>query len=315
MLRFNILDVKIVILCRNSLIEKFVGDAFEGRQDEFWVEATNYAAEHGLKVTFFTIDFTRASFEACWRLIKAVATQGHMDALSIVDTFGACTPHAVSYFVRRMKERIDEPLEIHCHNDFGLAVANTLAAVSAGVEVVHTTVNGIGERVGNASLDEVGVALKLLYGVETGVVYEKLTELSKLVQDLTLVKMPPNKPIVGSNAFDTESGIIAGRWARLEDAGMPLEMFPFLPEFVGQSKVRVVLGKKSGMDSISYKLRKMGLSLDDKKVESITMRVKTLSEKKKRVLTEDEFSSIIKELAIRSISPTLLPRAANRISG
>ena len=259
------------------------------------VEATKYAAEHGLRVTFFTIDSTRATFDACWRLINAVATQGHMDALCIVDTFGACAPHAISYFVKRIKDRVDKPLEIHCHNDFGLAVANTLAAVVAGVEVVHTTVNGIGERVGNASLDEVALSLKLLYGVETGIRYEKLTSLSRLVQDLTQVKMPPNKPIVGSNAFDTESGIIAGWWARLEDAKMPLEMLPFLPEYVGQNDVRVLLGKKSGLDSIAYKLRKLGLALDEKRIEHVLMKVKTMSEEKKRVLTEQEFVSIVEE--------------------
>jgi len=259
------------------------------------VEATKYAAEHGLRVTFFTIDSTRASFDTCWRLINAVATQGHMDALSVVDTFGVCAPHAISYFVKKIKERVDKPLEIHCHNDFGLALANTLAAVSAGVEVVHTTVNAIGERMGNASLDEVAMALKLLYGVETGIKYEKLTPLSKLVQELSLVKMPPNKPIVGDGAFTTESGIVAGWWARLEEAGMPLEMFPFLPEFVGQGGVKVVLGKKSGRDSIYYKLKKLGLTADEKNIDAILMRVKTLAEDKKRVLTDEEFKSIVKE--------------------
>ncbi|MEM3464603.1 MAG: pyruvate carboxyltransferase, partial [Candidatus Bathyarchaeia archaeon] len=193
------------------------------------VEATKYAGEHGLHVAFFTIDSTRANFETCWRLINAVATEGHMDSLVVVDTFGVCSPDAIRYFVRKIKERVNKPLEIHCHNDFGLAVANTIAAVTEGVEIVHTTVNAIGERVGNASIDEVAMALKLLYGVETGIKYEKLRELSKLVEKLSKIKMPPNKPIVGDNAFVTESGIIAGWWTRLEKLNMPLEMFPFLP--------------------------------------------------------------------------------------
>ncbi|MEM2673712.1 MAG: pyruvate carboxyltransferase, partial [Candidatus Bathyarchaeia archaeon] len=113
------------------------------------VEATSYAHEHGLHVAFFTIDSTRAKFETCWSLINAVATEGHMDSLVVADTFGVCSPHAIHYFVRKLKERVKKPLEIHCHNDFGLAVANTISAVAAGAEIVHTTVNGIGERAGN----------------------------------------------------------------------------------------------------------------------------------------------------------------------
>jgi isopropylmalate/homocitrate/citramalate synthase len=259
------------------------------------VEATKYAGEHGLHVAFFTIDSTRSKFETCWRLINAVATEGHMDSLVVVDTFGVCSPQAIHYFVSKIKEKVDKPLEIHCHNDFGLAVANTLSAVTAGVEIVHTTVNAIGERVGNASLDEVAMALELLYGVKTGIKFEKLRALSKLVEELSGVKMPPNKPIVGDNVYTTESGIIAGWWARLEKLNMPLEMFPFVPSFVGHDKVRVVLGKKSGKDSIIYKLNELGLKAPEDKVEQILEAVKTYSEQKKRVLTDHEFIEIVKK--------------------
>ncbi|MEM2367066.1 MAG: pyruvate carboxyltransferase [Candidatus Bathyarchaeia archaeon] len=258
-------------------------------------EATAYAGKHGLHVAFFTIDSTRAKFETCWRLINAVATEGHMDSLVAVDTFGVCSPQAIYYFVSKLKERVDKPLEIHCHNDFGLAVANTISAVTAGVEIVHTTVNGIGERVGNASIDEVAMALELLYGVKTGIKFEKLRELSKLIEKLSRVKMPPNKPIVGDNVFTTESGIIAGWWARLEKMNMPLEMFPFLPNVVGHNNVKIVLGKKSGRDSIAYKLKELGLKAPEDKIDQILEMVKTTSEKKKRVLTDEEFKEIVKK--------------------
>ncbi|MCL5069034.1 MAG: pyruvate carboxyltransferase [Thaumarchaeota archaeon] len=121
------------------------------------IEATDYAHKHGLPVTFFTIDSTRASFDIFWRLVNAVATQGYMDALTLVDTFGVASPQAISYFVKKTKEKLGtkRPLEIHVHNDFGLGVANTIAAVMEGVDTVHTTVNGIGERSGNASTEEV----------------------------------------------------------------------------------------------------------------------------------------------------------------
>lgn len=267
----------------------------EDRAVQLSVEATAYAAEHGLHVAFFTIDATRASFETCWKLVNAVASQGHMDTLVMVDTFGVCSPEAVRYFVRKMRERVKKPIEIHCHNDFGLAVANTLAAVTAGVEIVHTTVNAIGERVGNGSLDEIALSLEMLYGVKTGIRKEKLYGLSKTVEKLSGVKMPPNKPIAGDGAFTVESGIVAGWWNRLEQLNMPLEMFPFKPQVVGQKQIRVVLGKKSGKDSILYKARHLGLQIPDDKVNDLLTKVKESAEERKRVLTDEEFKLLVKD--------------------
>lgn len=263
------------------------------------IEATDYAHKHGLPVTFFTIDSTRASFDIFWRLVNAVAVQGYMDALTLVDTFGVASPQAVSYFVKKVKEKIGNrrPLEIHVHNDFGLAVANTIAAVMEGVDTVHTTVNGIGERSGNASTEEVAVALKLLYGVGSKVKFDRLRSLSKLVEELSLIKMPAQKPITGDNLFTTESGIIAGWWSRLEELNMPLEMFPFLPGFTGhESGVKVVLGKKSGKDSIIYKAKKLKVSIPEDKLDKILTTVKETSEEKKRILTDQEFIEILREV-------------------
>jgi isopropylmalate/homocitrate/citramalate synthase len=270
----------------------------EERAIQTSVESTDYAHAHGLPVTFFTIDSTRASFDVFWKLVNSVAEQGHMDALALVDTFGVASPHAISYFVKKVKERVKKPLEIHVHNDFGLAVANTIAAVSLGVETVHTTVNGIGERSGNSPTEEVATALKLLYGVESNLKFSKLRQLSKLVEELSLVKMPPEKPITGDNLFTTESGIIAGWWSKLEELNMPLEMFPFLPTFTGHpDKVNVVLGKKSGRDSIVYKSKKLKLELSEDKIDKVLVRVKQYSEDKKRVLTDEEFAEIVKQVS------------------
>ncbi|MFQ5762373.1 MAG: LeuA family protein [Candidatus Bathyarchaeia archaeon] len=260
------------------------------------VEATQYAGDHGLHVAFFTIDSTRAEFETCWRLINAVATEGHMDSLVIVDTFGVCTPEAIGHFVSRIKERVDKPLAIHVHNDFGLGVANAISAVGAGAEIVHTTVNGIGERMGNSSLEETVLCLELLYGVKTGVKKEKLYEASRLVQDLARTPVAANKAIVGPNIFKVESGIIAAWWRRLRELKMPLEMMPYLPELVGQPAVELVLGKKSGLDSVAYKLEQLGLSRpSEEKLNEILQRVKAVSMEKKRTLTDDEFRSILKQ--------------------
>ncbi len=270
----------------------------EDRAIQASVEATDYAHSHGLPVTFFTIDSTRASFEIFWKLVNSVAIQGHMDALALVDTFGVASPQGIAYFVKKVKEKVKKPLEIHVHNDFGLAVANTIAAVAVGVETVHTTVNGIGERSGNAATEEVAAALKLLYGVDSNIKFPKLRALSKLVEELSLIKMPPEKSITGDNLFTTESGIIAGWWSKLEELNMPLEMFPFLPMFTGHpNKVNIVLGKKSGRDSITYKVKKLNLKLSEDKIEKVLHKVKEMSEEKKRVLTDEEFKNIVKQVS------------------
>ena len=261
------------------------------------VEATKYAGEHGLHVAFFTIDTTRASFDTFWNIIESVASEGHMDSYVLVDTFGVCTPEATSYLVKEVKKRTDKPIEMHCHNDFGLAIANSLAGVNAGAEIVHTTVNAIGERSGNAALEEMAASLEVLYGLKTGVNFKKLRGLSKLVEELSLVKMPPHKPIVGDNAFTTESGIIAGWWDRAKDK-KPLEVFPFNPDFLGFEEVKIALGKGSGRASIIHWLNKLGLEIPPReKIDKILAKVKTLAEENNRLLTDKEFKTIIKDVS------------------
>ena len=260
------------------------------------VEATAYAHQHGLYVTFFTIDSSRASFKACWKLVNAVATRGHMDSLAVVDTFGVCSPQGFAQLVRAIKERVRKPVEVHCHNDFGLAVANTISGVAEGAEVIHTTVNAIGERMGNASLEQTVMALQLLYGVGSGIKLDKLRGLSKLVEQVTGQKVPVNAPIVGDNVFKTESGIISGWWSRVEAQDMPLEIFPFVPELVGHERVEIVLGKKSGRDSIYYVAKKLGLTIPESAVEEILQKVKTTSEANKRELAQEEFLQIVRSV-------------------
>ena len=256
-------------------------------------EATSYAHDHGLYVAFFTIDSTRADFGTCWRLIDSVAKHGHMDSLVLVDTFGVCSPHAIAHFVGKVRKLVDEPLEIHVHNDFGLAVANTITAVLNGADVVQVSVNGIGERTGNASLEQTVMALGLLYHMKTNVKFDKLVKLSRAVQEFSRVKLPPQAPVVGDGIFTIESGIIAGWWSRVEESGIPLEVFPFVPELVGHDPVRIVLGKKSGRESITYKARKLGITLREAQVDFILQKVKSASMLRKRALSDEEFTEMV----------------------
>ena len=170
------------------------------------IEATNFAHKNGLEVVFFPIDFSRAELKWALDLIEKVGKEGHMDALALVDTFGVLSPHAMKYFVTQVQTRIPKRLEAHFHQDFGMGVANTIMALSLGVEVMHTTVLGIGERSGNAPMEEIVMALKTMYGVDVGIDCTKLTPLANLVQRLTGVVVPTNKAIVGSGLYQIEFG-------------------------------------------------------------------------------------------------------------
>jgi isopropylmalate/homocitrate/citramalate synthase len=194
------------------------------------------------------------------------------------------------YLVCKIRELCKVPLEAHCHNDFGLVVANTLAAVAAGVEVVHTSMNGIGERCGNAALEEVALGLKLLYGLDVKLKFEKFYELSRIVEERSGVKVSVNKPIVGINAFRFEAGLVVDGIIKY-----PLTLEPILPELVGQ-KHSVLLGKKSGKASIQFKLKELGITATDEEINKILEKVKREGEEKKRPLTDDEFKNIVKEI-------------------
>ena len=206
------------------------------------ISATKFAHEQGLYVIFFPIDATRADMTQYLNLIERVATEGHMDSLALVDTFGSLSPHAVPYFVQKTRERIGKTLETHFHMDFGHGVSNTIIALASGVEVMHTTVTGIGERAGNTPMEDVVLSLLMLYGKDIGLKTEKFTELSQLVLGLAGVSIPSNRQIVGDRLFDIESGIITD-WLRNCGGDRPTELFPYLWNVVGQKPPVAVLGK------------------------------------------------------------------------
>jgi len=190
---------------------------------------------------------------------------------------------------------VNKPIEIHAHNDFGLAVANSIFAVLGGASTVHVSVTGIGERSGNTALEEVVMALKCLYGIETSVKTEKLRKLASIVRKYSGVNFTPQKPIIGDGLFTVESGILVGWWKRLEELNEPLEMFPYLPQMVGHDSVKIILGKKSGLDSIAYKSEKLGLNISENKILHILKKVKALSYLRKGPLSDEEFKIIAEE--------------------
>jgi isopropylmalate/homocitrate/citramalate synthase len=183
-------------------------------------------------------------------------------------------------------------VEIHGHQDFGLGVANTIAALAAGASVAHTTVTGLGERAGNVPMEDVVLALRCLYGRDLGIRTEQFVEVSRFVMDLARVTQPPNRPIVGDKLYEVESGIIAG-WVRLARREHPLEYVPFASELVGQKPVSIVLGKNSGPPSIEEWCEKLGITATDDEKMQMLQAVKAKSFEKKDLLTADEFKTIV----------------------
>jgi len=255
-------------------------------------DVINYARENGLYALFFPYDTTRARPEDLENLCRAVMNESPPDAIGIVDTMGCATPEAIRYMVRWVKEMTGLPIEIHTHNDFGMGVATELAAVTAGAEVVHSCANGLGERTGNAAMEELMLGLDLLYGYDTGYRLDLLPELADLVSQVSNIPIARNKPVLGHGNFIRESGI--GIQYVMHD---PLVMFGTHPKLTGRTG-QVVLGKKSGKASIQYKLEELGISgVGDDKLDDILGAVKEKGIAKKDILTDEEFVAIVKSLA------------------
>jgi isopropylmalate/homocitrate/citramalate synthase len=259
------------------------------------IDTTLAAKEAGLYTVFFTIDATRTELNRFLDIVDQVATQGHMDALTMADTMGVCTPDAIGHAVRKVIDRLKKPVEIHCHQDFGLGVANTIAALAAGASVAHTTITGLGERAGNVPMEDVVMSLLCLYGIDLGIRTEGLCDVSRFVLDLAKVSVPPNRPIVGDKLYEVESGIIAG-WIRMARKEHPLEYVPFAPELVGQKPVSIVLGKNSGPPSMEEWCEKLGVTATEDERMAMLKQVKARSFEKKDLLTVDEFREIVERV-------------------
>jgi isopropylmalate/homocitrate/citramalate synthase len=261
---------------------------------ELSIEATLYAKEMGLYTVFFPIDGSRADMKSFLDIIEKVATDGHMDALVCVDTFGGLAPSASAYLIKAVKKRIgDKPIEVHFHDDFGLAAANTILALAAGADVAHTTVSGIGERAGNAPYEDVALALLTMYGIDTGIKYERMYELSRLIQKLTGLKVRQNRGITGEDIGKIESGIITD-WYKNAHEVAPLELSPYLYSLTGHPDFECVIGKGSGITTIEMALADMGLVVEDRDQKmALLMAVKDKSMEKGGLLSSEDFAEIV----------------------
>lgn len=254
-------------------------------------DVINYAREQGLYTVFFPYDTTRARPDDLKNLCTNIMNESPPNSIGIVDTMGCATPESIKYLVKWVKEMTGLPIEIHTHNDFGMGVATELAAVTSGAEVVHSCGNGLGERTGNAALEELMLGLHLLYGYDTNYKLDKLPELGKLLSDLSNIPIARNKPVLGNGNFIRESGI--GIQYVMHD---PLVMFGTHPALTGRLG-EVVLGKKSGKASIIYKLEELGLGrVDDETCTKILNAVKKKGIEKRDILTNAEFISLVNKI-------------------
>jgi methanogen homocitrate synthase len=252
------------------------------------VGVINYAKSRGLHVVYFPYDTTRAREEDLRNLLSRIVLDSNPDSVGVVDTMGCALPEAIKYMVRLVKSLTKLPVEVHTHNDFGMAVATELAGVEAGANCIHSCANGLGERTGNAPLEELMVALHVLYGYDTQYRLEKLPELGELVSRISGFATAVNKPILGERNFTRESGIGVDLVVK-----EPLAMFGTHPALTGR-RGEIVLGKKSGKASITWNLEQMGIEgTDDEAVAEMLKRVKDKGIEKRGLLTQEEFREIV----------------------
>jgi isopropylmalate/homocitrate/citramalate synthase len=257
------------------------------------VEAVTHAKKHNITVAFFPVDGSRADLDFL-RVIYQAAIAAGADEAVVVDTIGACGPEATEFLVRQVREWLGEkiPLHFHGHNDFGLATACAIAAVRAGASWIHGTINGMGERAGNADIGEVALALQCLYGVPVELDLGRIREVSELVRRIAGYELEPWKPLVGENLFMRESGAVASQFH------IPEAIEPFSADLV-RARRTIVLGKKSGLDSIALKGKELGLAIPESQRAAVLAAVKSKGIEKRGILTDAEFHQIVQQICQR----------------
>jgi len=248
--------------------------------------AMSFAAENGIHAAFFGVDSTRAD-PAFYEQVYRGAVEAGAKEVAVVDTLGIASPEAVADLVARTVEWVgpEIPVHFHGHNDFGLATAAAVAAVRAGARWVQGTINGMGERAGNANLGEVALTLRALYGVESNLRLERVRDVSERVRELSGYALEPWKPVTGETLFRRESGAVASQFHD------PPSIEPYSSELV-RAERGVVLGKKSGLDSVRIKAEELGLDVPEERWAEVLAKVKELGTRKRGLVTDEEFREL-----------------------
>ncbi len=259
------------------------------------VDAISFAKLNGITVAFFAVDGTRTELDFLKKINLAALEAGAAEIV-VVDTIGACGPEAVEFLVREVCEWVGAttPVHFHGHDDFGMATACAIAAVRAGATWIQGTINGMGERAGNADICEIALALRCLYDVPVALDLTKARQASQVVSRCSGYTLDAWKPLVGENLFVRESGAVAAQFH------IPEAIEPYSAELVNARR-SIVLGKKSGLDSIDLKGKELGLAITPEQRAPILAEVKKRSIAKRGLLTDEEFRSIVKNNSRESV--------------
>jgi isopropylmalate/homocitrate/citramalate synthase len=259
--------------------------------------AVSFAKANGITVAFFAVDGTRTELEFLKKVYLSAIDAGASEIV-VVDTIGACGPEAVEFLVGQVCGWVGPRIAVHFHghNDFGLATACAVAAIRAGATWIQGTINGMGERAGNADIGEIALALRCLYGAQIALDLRKIRNTSEVVQKLSGYKLEAWKPVVGENLFMRESGAVASQFH------IPEAIEPYSSELVNAQR-RIVLGKKSGLDSISLKCEELGLVITTAQRAPILAEVKKRAIAKRGLLNDEEFRAVVREVTLAVSSP------------
>jgi isopropylmalate/homocitrate/citramalate synthase len=254
-------------------------------------DAVSFAVQNGIRVAFFAVDGTRSRLDFL-KEVYLSALEAGAEEIVVVDTIGACGPEAVEFLVRQVCEWVGPkiPVHFHGHDDFGMATACAIAAVRAGAAWIQGTINGMGERAGNADIGEIALALRCLYDVPVALDLSKVREVSEVVRRASGYQMAPWKPLVGENLFMRESGAVASQFH------IPEAIEPYSSELVHADR-RIVLGKKSGLDSIDLKASELGLAISAEQRAPVLAAIKKRAIEKRGLVTDQELREIVQRLS------------------
>jgi len=264
------------------------------------LSAIDKASSLGMKITFMGWDVTRSPLEQVMDVYRRIVERVPVESVVFTDSFGVATPRAIGKAVRELKRELKVPVEFHVHNEFGLAMGAVSEAIYNGVDGIHSSINGLGERTGNVATEEVIAMSEILLNLKTGTNPKVINKICMRVSEITGIPVPQNKPVTGTKLFWLESGVVVNAKQRMEKAGIPAAMSPYLPEIVGREPIKIVLGGSSGKSSIEYYLDKHGISYDDDfDFDTVLAEVKKFSREKRRVLTDEEFVKIAAPYALQ----------------
>jgi 2-isopropylmalate synthase len=274
-------------------------DVYNKTPESLIDEVAEYAAEfrkQGRYVEFMGWDAFRVPVEYPERFFRRFAEKVDVDRITVADTFGMSHPLAMFKFIQKMREWTGKPIGLHIHNDFGLATANSVMAISAGGDMVHSSVNGIGERTGNVATEEIAFALQHLFNIDCGIDSSQLANISEIVAEISKVERARNKPIGGSGIFEVESGIIVHVVDSLSRSEVGrYGMHPYRPDLVGRDDLSIVAGRGTGRHSVELFLEQRGVKADKDAIDRITERIKQAALSLKNALPKSLLDQIISE--------------------